>query len=355
MLQEVNNSIRMNMADIKPTINIAVDTGKALTKFCYKTDDGTEKLGKFPSAIGMADGDASYNKTKPFYCGPFQKSYFIDAPGLCNITTTDDNAKNGEGRSVGEQNNHDKEIVAVGTCLAICKAMKDYKANNALIHIALGMPISEYFKTSNKRMYFETILPLDTLIKCVYDGEEYDFTITEFVVCPETFSAFLFNGGKEKGNMILVDIGGNNKQFIRYGDGAVSTDENLTFTDKGGVNDFIAKLITLMKSAELVKSATFAEVQDWLMCPKKIPYNDEWRDAFNKLVSNEKIKYFNSIHAEFDPVNGRYKDEIARGYKVYYTGGGAEFLKDEIKATENASLFPGGEYANVKGFYSFLG
>lgn len=354
MMKEILSDINENMKDTTQTIKIGIDTGKALIKGYSKDDHGNEIKTRFPASIGIADGDVSYDKTSPIYCSLLEKSYYMDAPGLCDIATTEDNEKNGSGMSVGKHN-HDQEIVTLGACLTICKVMKHMSLTRANVCIATGMPISEYYRNSDQLKYFVSILPVNEPVKCVYEGVEYTFTVIDFVLCPETISAFICNSKNRDEDMIIVDIGGNNVQYVLYGNGTISNDRSLTYTDKGGVNGFIRRLITLMKQEQLIKSSTLSEVQGWLMNPKSIPYRDNiWRERFNNLVCSEKIRYLNAINAVFDRVNGTYRDEIARGYKICYTGGGAVFLKNEIKSNKNAMIFSGDEFANVMGFYGFL-
>ncbi len=336
-------------------LKIAIDTGKALTKSLYKDATGREICDKFPSAIGIVSGNVSFNKEKPFRCSLLPGEYYIDAPRLCNITTTNDNEKNGAGQSISADN-HDREIVTLGACLSIVKAMKALDTQYAIVDVAIGMPITEYLSNKDKGQYFQSILPVGKPVRCSYGGNTYIFTVNRFKVCPETLSAFVANSGNEKGNLILVDIGGNNIQFICSNGGNIDFDPTKTFTDKGGVNSFVRKLAVLMKQKQIEPVGAFNEIMGWLEKPKTIPasFGDAWKDRFTDLGKSQKAAYYATINKAFDPIHGIYSDEISRGYKIYYTGGGSLLLKDEIKADPAAQVFDGGEYANVKGFYKLL-
>ena len=351
MMQDLNRDRRSGSVEIK----IAIDTGKALIKSTFKGPDGQMVMNKFPATIGIADGNNTFNKVKPFKCSLLGRDYYMNAPGLCNITTTNDNQKNGTGRSTGA-GNHDREIVTLGACLSIVLAMKAWGVYSAVIDAALGMPVTEYIGAQNHDAYFKSILPIGIPIRCTYEGIRYDFRINKSGVFPETLAAFYANKGNDMGNIIVVDIGGNNIQFVCSNNGNIDFNPTKTFTDKGGVNSFVRRLSLLMKQNQIEPVGSFTEIMGWLMNPKSIPatFGDDWKNRFTDLVKAEKAAYFAAINEYFNPINGNYAEEMRRGYMVCYTGGGSILLKNEIRADKKASLFDGGEFANVTGFYKLF-
>ena len=342
--------------DTKEEVNklrIAIDTGKAYTKSCYRDNEGNEITDKFISAIGIVSKNpVRASDDKAFKCDLFRDGYYIDVPGLCDITPTSDNEKNGSGLSTGE-NNHDREIVTLGASLSIVKAMKRLGMNRASVDMAIGAPITEYVKPSmNKLAYSNSIIPLNRWIECRYEGITYNFIVKRSIVCPETISSFYFNGGTDKGNMILVDIGGNNIQYVCSTNGVINFDREKTFTAKGGVNTFARRIHTMMEQNQIEPVGSVVEITGWLADPKSIPkgYANNWKERFRELVETEKKEYFGRISRNFDTVNGNYKDEIIRGYAVCYTGGGSILFRNEIKAS-GGIVSDGREYANVMGFF----
>ena len=348
-----------------PTLNVAIDTGKAFTKYYHKKLVDGKLQGitdKFPSAIGKAcDDEMGANTALPFSTNIPGKDipYYIDDPALCNIATTDDNEKNGMGRLSGKDSNHDGEISTLCACLAICKVMDANNTRTADVNVALGMPISEFFKHPDKdsqQKYFETILPIDKTIMCSKNGETYSFTIRKNAVCSETYAAFINSNGNENRNCIVVDIGGNNIQFICFTDGRVITDDYKTTTVKGGANKLVRMIIDAMNVAQF--DPYFykpAMIMSWLSDPSKITLAKDDAKLFNEIVSKNKETYFNSIINDyFNTASGKYANEIRRGHKIAFIGGGSVLLKDRITKVKNAIILGGGEYANVKGFYDCL-
>ena len=356
MMKEACNDIQKNMEKDIKRFKIAIDTGKAFTKSCYLGSDKKLKCDKFVSAIGMVpENTIQSDSGKSFYCDILKKGYYIDIPELCDITATSDNEKNGSGLSAGEHN-HDSEIVTLSSCLAIVKAMKNLGIYNAVVDVAIGTPITEFEKVSkNPEEYFKSILPIGHSVKCRYEGVAYMFTVATFGIFPETIASFGLNRGNELGNLILVDIGGNNIQYICSTNGQIRYDKTKTFTGKGGVNNFVRRIRTLMIQNQIEPVGSFVEIAGWLSDPKSIPtkYGNNWKERFTGLVNDEKKRYFEEISQIFDPTTGNYKDEILRGYRICYTGGGSILFKDEIKASKG-TILGGGEYANVMGFYGFL-
>ena len=338
--------------------DIAIDTGKALTKSYYRKQEEDGKLvgicDKFPSAIGMANINTTGDRVKPFSTSLLEHSYYVGIPGLCNITPTEDNEKNGTGNTGNESGNHDREIVTLCAAQAICRAMRDLGIRNAYVNVAIGMPITEFSMCKDHRRYFESILPANKPIDCTMDGVRYMFIIRKHIVCPETLSAFINNDGGSYGNTILVDIGGNNVQFICYSDGHINYDNNKTTTVKGGANNLIRRVSEQMVIKQVEPVGSYSEIMHWIIDPKSIKFGDKWKERFSEIVTSEKIAYLNRVNDVFNTVSGKYKDEILRGYKVCYTGGGSVLLKNEIKSIKGAIIFSGGEYANVKGFYEML-
>ncbi len=351
MMQDLSKDRRSGPVGIK----IAIDTGKALIKSTFKGPDGRMVNNKFPAAIGIADGNNTFNKVKPFKCSLFDRHYYMNTPGLCNITTTNDNQKNGTGNSIGTDN-HDREIVTLGACLSIVMAMKAWGVYSATIDAALGMPVTEFIASQNQDAYFKSILPVGVPVRCIYEGALYEFRIRKSGVFPETLAAFYANKGNNMGNIIVVDIGGNNIQFVCSNNGNIDFNPTKTFTDKGGVNSFVRRLSLLMKQNQIEPVGSFTEIMGWLMNPKSIPatFGADWKERFTDLVKKEKAAYFATINEYFNLINGNYTDEMRRGYRVCYTGGGSILLKDEIKADKRALLFEGGEFANVTGFYKLF-
>ena len=356
MINEARDDIQKNMEIATNSFKIAIDTGKAFTKYCYKDPDGKIRCQKFVSAMGtVPDNVLKADSNKTFFCGALKDNYYVDIPELCDITTTSDNEKNGSGLSTGESN-HDREIAILGMCLSIVKAMKDLGIYNTSVDIAIGAPLTEYEKvTRDEEAYFKSLLPVGRAIKCRYEGTAYMFTVNRFAIFPETLSSFMLNNCTELGNMILVDIGGNNIQYICSTNGQISYDKSKTFTSKGGVNNFVRRIRTLMIQDQIEPVGSFVEISAWLADTKSLPskYGNNWKERFLKLVKEEKKEYFRDISRIFDPTGGNYRDEMLRGYKVYYTGGGSILFKDEIK-TNGGTILNNGEYANVMGFFGML-
>ena len=356
MMKEACNDIQKNIEKDTKRFKIAIDAGKAYTKSCYLGTDKKLKCDKFVSAIGMVPENVIRSDSgKTFYCDVLKKSYYIDIPELCDITATSDNEKNGSGLSTGE-NNHDREIATLSSSLAIVKAMKNHGIYNAVVDVAIGTPITEFEKVAkDPEEYFKTILPVGRLVKCRYEGVAYMFTIATFGIFPETIASFGLNKGNELGNLILVDIGGNNIQYICSINGQISYDKAKTFTGKGGINNFVRRIRTLMIQNQIEPVGSLVEISGWLSDPKSIPvkYGNNWKERFTELVKTEKKDYFKEIRKIFDPTTGNYKDEMLRGYRICYTGGGSVLLKDDIRASKG-TIFDDGEYANVKGFYGLF-
>ncbi len=340
MMSDVLKDIEKTMGNEAITLNIGIDTGKGFTKSFYeKRGEDGKKFGvtnKFPSAIGIPNANRTYDKVHPLSVSFLKEDFYVGIPELCPITPTEDNEKNGEGNTKGESYNHDGEIVSLCACRAICDALKGIGERRANVNVAIGMPISEYNLKKDKREYFETFLPIGTPISCTYDGVRYDFTVRNWKVCPETFAAFSSDNYKDYGNLVLVDIGGNNRQYIVFADGRVNTDSTKTMTDKGGVNKLVKRIYDEAVTQQLEPAPrSLTEVQSWMLNIKNISFkpSEMFLRKFNNIVSTEKAKYLNQINdAIFNPVTGRFKDEVARGYKIIYTGGGSVLLKDEIKA-----------------------
>ncbi len=110
--------------------------------------------------------------------------------------------------------------------------------------------------------------------------------------------------------MILVDIGGNNIQYVCSTNGVINFDREKTFTAKGGVNTFARRIHTMMEQNQIEPVGSVVEITGWLADPKSIP----------------------------------------KGYAVCYTGGGSILFKNEIKAS-GGIVSDGKEYANVMGFF----
>ena len=356
MMNVTSNETKNTSKEDLNRIRIAIDTGKAYTKFCYRDKEGKYVCDKFVSAIGLVSKNSMQaTDNKVFRCDLLKDPYYIDTPELCDITPTSDNEKNGTGLSVSD-NNHDREIVTLGACLAIVKVMKNHGVNRACVNVAIGAPITEYEKIRKERnAYFNSILPTDRWIECRYEGRTYQFIVKRSVVCPETVAAFVYNAGNDKGNMILVDIGGNNIQYVCSTNGVINFDRAKTFTAKGGVNTFARRIRMLMEQNQIEPVGTAVEITGWLADPKSIPgkYGNNWKERFKELVDAEKKTYFSQITGILDTVTGNFREEMLRGYKVYYTGGGSVLFKSEIKVSGGIT-FDGNEFANVLGFYKML-
>ena len=355
-MQEIRRDIQQNMENKIPQLKIAIDTGKAFTKSCYKGTGGAIVCDKFASAMGIIPEDSIQSRNNHmFYCEALRGYFYIEDPELCDITPTSDNEKNGSGLSTGESN-HDREIAVLGICLSIMKAMKNLGIYQANVDLAIGAPLSEYEKViTDEEGYFKSLLPVRRAIKCRYEGVVRMFTITSFGVYPETLSSFSLNKGEELGNMILVDIGGNNIQYICATNGQINFDREKTFTSKGGVNNLARRIRTLMIQDQIEPVGSIVEINGWLSDPKTIPtgYGSTWKQRFKDLIESEKKCYFKEISSIFDPVRGNYREEIQRGYRICYTGGGSVLLKNEIKAG-GGKVLDNGEYANVMGFYGLF-
>lgn len=356
---------------------MAVDTGKGDIKAVYEHNGEIIKE-KITSTIGYPDPDSDlsdYGSTKPVKVtipnGKRLKVYecFMDIPGLCNIGTTNANAKNGMGEYANDPNNHDNEIATVGICVMICKMMKRCNVTSANVPLATGLSLGGYFDLGREgqkdknahRKYFETILPVGEEVAVEYEGIEYRFTITDFLLRPETLSAFLYLGGKSVPNLVLVDIGGNNVQFVLYKDGQVVNNDALTYTDKGGINYFIKQyLIPAAKKVELIDEIepSIGNVQSWIADPDKSFYDPADVEKFKKAMAMAKPEYLDFINKDFnDKIGGKYKSYLKAGFPVYYIGGGALLLVNEISKINGfkASTFENcDEYANAMGYYHKL-
>lgn len=374
MMEQVRRSIEESnlVSNITVSFPIAIDTGKSHTKEIYqKVNENGQTVTvkkKFPSAIGFANEDTSADVVKPFRTSLLSNKGYYVGEADCDITPTEDNQKDGTGNTAGMENNHDREIVTLCACKAICDAMCDLGITQANVDVALGMPISIFSTCTNQREYFENILKIGVPITCDYPVKDsktgkysikkLTFTVRKHKVCPETFSAFESTEAGICGeNIVFVDIGGNNIQYITQSHGKVNYDPNKTRTETGGANVLLQNILDKMREDQLnPRPETRAELQTWLLNPRDIDFEvtDMWKEKFDRIVTDEKRSYFKEINKVFALDKGRFKDEMARGYKIIYTGGGAVLLKDEIRALSDANKkfnSLGGEFSNVIGFY----
>ena len=232
-------------------------------------------------------------------------------------------------------------------------AMEAYGVHSAYIRAVMGLPIIELNKYISAKdglaKYFENILPINKEIVCSYKGEEYKFTITEGHMFPETLSAFFY--GRGSGRLILVDIGGNNVQYVLSTDTGINNDDTLTFTDKHGVNEFLDNLLTAEEGVDVLDKTvvTKAMLQEWLTDPAQNPLTGDERKRFDDCYKKSAKEYLNKFI--FETLNRKYEKYIKFNYKVAYTGGGSLLFKDILGEDR---LLPGGEFANVKGFFDSI-
>lgn len=364
MLENVNANVREKMKELyEGTLKVAMDVGKSDTKVVCGEEGNIEGISfKFPSIISHPNDLTIYSEADLFSCSLItdtengknvNRTYFVGKTG-CKIHTTDDNAKDGRGAT--KENNHDKEIAILCACLAICMAMKNHDIHTANIKAAMGMSIVEFAKYKKDKAgllgYFTNILPVNKEITCSYKGENYIFTIVLGEMYPETLSAYFY--GRSTINdtgLILVDIGGNNIQYVLSDDTGISNDASLTFTDKHGVNEFLDDLLIAEESVDAINTRAVSKtrLKNWLTGTETNPLTGEKLARFNKCFK-ERAKAYLAENVN-DVFYNRYKDFIDYGYKKVYTGGGSVLFRD-ILGEEN--LLPDGEYANVKGFYGFI-
>lgn len=364
----MNNSIiadiRENLTNIyETTLKVAMDIGKSDTKVaCGETE--IRSAFKFPTVIDAPNVFTMYGASDLFSTSlitdkgdkdkEIPRSYFVGTTG-CKIHTTTDNAKDGRGGT--KENNHDKEIAILCGSLGICMAMEAHGVHTAYIKAAMGMPIIEFSKYQNIKdgltKYFGNILPIGREVVCSYNGEEYRFTITEGRMFPETLSAYLYGQSfnNETRRLILVDIGGNNIQYVLSTDTGISDDETLTFTDKHGVNEFLDNLLTAEEGVDALnkKAVSKAMLQEWLTDPTQNPLTGDKRKRFDDCYKKAAKEYLETNI--FDVLKRKYADYREYNYKIIYTGGGAMLFKNILG---EGRLLPDGEFANVKGFYSLI-
>ena len=294
--------------ETKESIQIAVDTGAAFTKYAWLVGNeiASIKASSFPTRIKkMGENSDFYNGIKIKYNGDF---YDISEESPLRLSR--------ETKKVG------KEVYEICVYVAIAKALQEIGADPQEVHpieLSINIPVSDFKQQNVKSEYIAQYKGKKTIIEV--DGTEYTFAVEEVVPYFESQGVIMRTPEKFAQEVAFVfDLGGRNDTICKFrnlkpdGDSALSGQQGLL-----SLLDSVAGALQAQNDGDSINANEVFKAKTGLRRGKLKGFEEQ----FAKATEN----YFQNIDNRLT-VNGfRPADDL-----LVFTGGGAVLLKNELEA-----------------------
>lgn len=218
--------------------------------------------------------------------------------------------------------------------------------HNVQLHVAINAPINVYKNQRLKNSYKEYMENKSRTISIRINEKSYMFNLNELTICFEGMG-LVYENQKEYSNhsSAILDLGGLNTTLCSFF--GIQPDFNSMVVSNLGSSSLKAKIEReLVEKYGLTISSNDLEqiIQKgyFIHFGKKIEESEE-------LIKKIKTNHLDSI------INFGKQHGYTFNQQVYFVGGGAELLSNEIKrAFPNASIVINPQFANVKSFLEIV-
>lgn len=313
---------------------IAVDSGKADTKVCTKSNnDGSVENRSFPTRVEEQYDRECLNTLT----GVSNTGYIVEYDG--RIFAVGDIA-NSDDSFTSNQNSKNDETHKIAILTAIAGSVN----NDDDVVIAIGCPIEVFISQVNREKYLNGMLPPGR-IDISINGIHKHFSIAKKAVLPESLGIVFANEKMFAGNYVgIIDIGGLNVNAAAVSNGKIATDA--CFTSKLGRRSIEKEI---KEYAEQKYETTFSSAEIASFVDKG--YVPDYQDAEAEDESRQFIRNIMSSHMDKIVKSCRNHGWNLRNMSLIFIGGTSEILKENIMMEfPQAVIVDNSAFANVRGF-----
>lgn len=213
-------------------------------------------------------------------------------------------------------------------------------------NLVLGLPNNHYHKSVDiikglfKPNHFEQVL---------VDGKCCRVKVGKVTVIPQpigTYFSTLFENqvNQKNDNVIIIDVGQGTLDVTQINKGNISKE----FANDRGINMFYNSMKNILNKRYEGMNYTLPEVENI--------FNEGYFKYAGKEIKIQELEYTNTLELYFEEILEDIRSEFSsfnQFDKVVFTGGGSQFLHNNINKLELENIIILNQMSNAKGFYLY--